>query len=306
MHTIKHGYYAPYFYWMFPLVVANEERIFPKVGVDFKVTDIVAGGQPENKADWYLEAFQKGIRDFYFCCAWQGVYSTNATRKGRIIAAAPSTLLKTFAIYTMPSSDVKSVYDLWKNRYAVAVNKFADAHYVTLKNMRQFLPDSQIQLAHLGGVEQCFRALLDGKVKAATLAGPYADFAQHVGMRRILGLSRDEPTFIVMDETFDNETVSAFLKAVNMAIARIRESPERYRDRYYKEFDMVVKAFLPELAPKLNGFKERMEIPVWADLRQVTRQEFETIRNFMEETGLITGKTTYEELVNSESPMLAK
>jgi hypothetical protein len=69
---------------------------------------------------------------------------------------------------------------------------------------------------------------------------------------------------------------------------------------------MVVKAFLPELAPKLNGFKERMEIPVWADLRQVTRQEFETIRNFMEETGLITGKTTYEELVNSESPMLAK
>ncbi|MBM3898178.1 MAG: ABC transporter substrate-binding protein [Thaumarchaeota archaeon] len=306
MHTIKHGYYAPYFYWMFPLIVANEEAIFPKVGVDFKVTDIVAGGQPENKADWYLEAFQKGVRDFYFCCAWQGVYSTNTTRKGRIIAAAPSTLLKTFAIYTKPDSDVKSVYDLGKNRYAVAVNKFADAHYVTLKNMRQFLPDSQIQLAHLGGVEQCFRALLDGKVKAATLAGPYADFAQYIGMRRVLGLSRDEPTFIVMDETFDKETVSVFLKAVNMAIARIRENPERYRDRYYKEFEMVVKAFLQELAPNLKGFRERMEIPVWADLRQVTRQEFETIRNFMEETGLITGKTTYEELVNPESPILAK
>lgn len=306
MHTIKHGYYAPYFYWMFPLIVANEEGIFPKVGVDFKVTDIVAGGQPENKADWYLEAFQKGVRDFYFCCAWQGVYSTNTNRKGRIIAAAPSTLLKTFAIYTLPNSDVKSVYDLGKNRYAVAVNKFADAHYVTLKNMRQFLPDSEIQLAHLGGVEQCFRALLDGKVKAATLAGPYADFAYHVGLRRVLGLSRDEPTFIVMDETFDKETISAFLKAVNMAVARIRKDPERYRDRYYKEFDMVVKAFLPELVPKLKGFKERMEVPVWADLRQVTRQEFETIRIFMEETGLITGKTTYEELVNTESPILAK
>ena len=306
MHTIKHGYYAPYFYWMFPLIVANEEGIFPKVGVDFKVTDIVAGGQPENKADWYLEAFQKGVRDFYFCCAWQGVYSTNTNRKGRIIAAAPSTLLKTFAIYTLPNSDVKSVYDLGKNRYAVAVNKFADAHYVTLKNMRQFLPDSEIQLAHLGGVEQCFRALLDGKVKAATLAGPYADFAYHVGLRRVLGLSRDEPTFIVMDETFDKETISAFLKAVNMAVARRRKDPERYRDRYYKEFDMVVKAFLPELVPKLKGFKERMEVPVWADLRQVTRQEFETIRLFMEETGLITGKTTYEELVNTESPILAK
>jgi hypothetical protein len=69
---------------------------------------------------------------------------------------------------------------------------------------------------------------------------------------------------------------------------------------------MVVKAFLPELSPKLKGFKERMDVPVWADLRQVTRQEFDTIRDFMEETGLITGKTTYEELVNPESPILAK
>src|SRR3989304_2456274 len=239
MYTIRHGYYAPYFYWMFPLVVANEEGIFKKEGIDFRVTDIVASGQPENKADWYFEAFQKGVRDFYFCCAWQGVYSTNATRKGRIVAAAPSTIVKTFAIYALPDSEVKSVFDIGEHRYPVAVNKFADAHYVTLKNLRQFLPDSQIKLAHLGGVEQCFKALLDGKVKAATLAGPYADFAYHIGMRRGLGLSRDEPTFIVMDETFDKEKISAFLKAVNMAIARIRQDPERYRDRFYKEFDMV-------------------------------------------------------------------
>ncbi len=306
MHTIKHGYYAPYFYWMFPLIVANEEGIFKKEGIDFKVTDIVAGGQPENKADWYFEAFQKGVRDFYFCCAWQGVYSTNATRKGRIVAAAPSTIVKTFAIYALPDSEVKSVFDIGDHQYPVAVNKFADAHYVTLKNLKQFLPDSQIKLAHLGGVEQCFKALLDGKVKAATLAGPYADFAYHIGMRKILGLSRDEPTFVVVDESFDKDTVAAFLKAINGAIARIRKDPDRYKDRFFKEFETVVKAFLPEVAPKLKGFKDRVQVPVWADLRPVDKQEFEAIKGFMEDTGLITGKSKFEELVNTETVVLAK
>ena len=306
MYTIRHGYYAPYFYWMFPLVVANEEGIFKKEGIDFRVTDIVASGQPENKADWYFEAFQKGVRDFYFCCAWQGVYSTNATRKGRIVAAAPSTIVKTFAIYALPDSEVKSVFDIGEHRYPVAVNKFADAHYVTLKNLRQFLPDSQIKLAHLGGVEQCFKALLDGKVKAATLAGPYADFAYHIGMRKILGLSRDEPTFVVVDESFDKDTVAAFLKAINGGIARIRKDPDMYKDRFFKEFETVVKAFLPEVAPKLRSFKDRIQVPVWADLRPVDKQEFEAIKGFMEDTGLITGKSKFEELVDTEPLVLAK
>ena len=306
MHTIRHGYYAPYFYWMFPILVANEEGIFRKEGIDFKVTDIVAGGQPENKAEWYFEAFQKGIRDFYVCCAWQGVYSTNSTRKGRIAAAAPSTVVKTFAIYTLPDSGIKSVFDIGKHQHPVAVNKFADAHYVTLKNLKQYLPDSQIKLAHLGGVEQCFKALLDGKVKAATLAGPYADFAYHIGLRKILGLSRDEPTFVVVDESFDDETIASFLRAINEAIAKIREDPDSYKERYFKEFETVVKAFLPELVPKLEGFKERVQVPVWADLRAVNKEEFESITSFMEQTSLIEGKSSFEELVNTKAVLLAK
>lgn len=306
MYTIRHGYYAPYFYWMFPLVVANEEGIFKNEGIDFKVTDIVATGQPENKADWYFEAFQKGVRDFYFCCAWQGVYSTNSTRKGRIVAAAPSTIVKTFAIYTLPDSGIKSVFDIGRHQIPVAVNKFADAHYVTLKNLRQYLPDSQIKLAHLGGVEQCFRALLDGTVKVATLAGPYADFAYHIGLRKILGLSRDEPTFVVVDESFDDEMVAAFLKAINGAIARIREDPDRYKERYFKEFQTVVKAFLPEVAPKLEDFKNRIQVPVWADLRAVSKEEFESVKGFMEETSLIAGKSSFDELVNTKAVLLAK
>ncbi|MDA4133707.1 MAG: hypothetical protein OK454_11385, partial [Thaumarchaeota archaeon] len=133
--TISHGYYQPYFYWMFPIVVAREEGLFEKEGVTLEVHDIVPGGQPENKAEWYKEALEDRSRDFYFCCAWQGVYSTCETGKGKIGAAIKSTLIKTFGIYVKPDSPIRSILDITENGLEIAVNKNADAHYVTLQNL---------------------------------------------------------------------------------------------------------------------------------------------------------------------------
>ena len=98
--SIRHGYYQPYFYMMFPILVANEQGIFKGEGIDLDIHDIVEGGQPEDKANWYKEAFEEKSRDFYFCCALQGVYSTCTNRKGKISAGIKSTLIKTFAIYS--------------------------------------------------------------------------------------------------------------------------------------------------------------------------------------------------------------
>ena len=150
---------------MFPIVVAREEGLFEKEGVTLEVHDIVPGGQPENKAEWYREALEDRSRDFYFCCAWQGVYSTCETGKGKIGAAIKSTLIKTFGIYTKPDSPIRSILDITENGIQIAVNKNADAHYVTLENLAEFVPASQIKLMHLGGIDGCFKALASGDVR---------------------------------------------------------------------------------------------------------------------------------------------
>ena len=219
--TISHGYYQPYFYWMFPIVVAREEGLFEKEGVTLEVHDIVPGGQPENKAEWYREALDERSRDFYFCCAWQGVYSTCETGKGKIGAAIKSTLIKTFGIYTKPDSPIRNILDITENGVQIAVNKNADAHYVTLENLAEFVPPSQIKLMHLGGIDGCFQALAKGEVQAATLAGPYAEAAEAIGYRRVMALSRTLPTLIVFNDAVETSAANSFLAAVNKAVDKV-------------------------------------------------------------------------------------
>ena len=280
--TITHGYYQPYFYWMFPIVVAREEGLFEKEGVTLDVHDIVPGGQPENKAEWYREALDDRSRDFYFCCAWQGVYSTCETGKGKIGAAIKSTLIKTFGIYTKPDSQIRNILDITENGIQIAVNKNADAHYVTLENIAEFVPASQIKLMHLGGIDGCFKALANGDVH-----------------RRVMALSRTQPTLVVFNDAVETSAANAFLAAVNKAVDRVNGDRPRYHARYVKEFEEVVNKYIPELKDDLPKVKANISLPVWAETKVLGEADFNGIHDFLMEHGLSAKGNGYEETVKT-------
>jgi len=297
--TISHGYYQPYFYWMFPILVAREEGLFEKEGVTLEVHDIVPGGQPENKAEWYREALEDRSRDFYFCCAWQGVYSTCETGKGKIGAAIKSTLIKTFGIYTKPDSPIRNVLDITENGIQIAVNKNADAHYVTLENLAEFVPASQIKLMHLGGIDSCFKALASGAVQAATLAGPYAEAAEAIGYRRVMPLSRTEPTLVVFNDAVTTSAANSFLAGVNKAIDKVNGDRTKYHKRYLKEFEEVVNKYIPELKGDLPKVRERITLPAWAQSKIMSEEDFNGIHEFLMEHGLSAKGKGYEGTVKT-------
>jgi len=303
--NLSHGYYKPYFYWMFPILVANEEGIFEEEGVSLRIHDIVSGGQPEDKANWYKDALDAGSRDFYFCCAWQGVYSTCATGRGRIGAGLRSTLIKTFAIYSKPDSGFENVLDIAKRGTSIAVNKNADAHYVTLKNLSEFISEDRIKFAHLGGVEKCFKALINDEVEVATLAGPYAEAAEAIGYRRLLPLSRTEPTFVVLEEHVNEKVAKSFFKSLNGAVELINGGREKYRQRYLREFSDVIDKYLPEISGDKKSILSKVRLPVWAPVEPVTRNEFNEIQSFLVEKGLsVEGRnfdSTVESVINATS-----
>lgn len=296
---LTHGYYRPYFYWMFPIVVANEENLFEAEGVQMNINDIVAGGQPEDKAGWYREALDSGTRDFYFCCAWQGVYSTCSTGRGRIGAGLRSTLIKTFAIYSKPESGFENVLDIAKRGVEIAVNKNADAHYVTLKNLSEFIPESEIKFAHLGGVEKCFKALINDEVQVATLAGPYAEAAEAIGYRRLLPLSRTEPTFVVLEEHISENVAKSFFRAINAAVDLINGDRSKYRQRYLREFREVLEKYLPEVSDRIDSILPKVRLPAWAPVEPVTRDEFNQIQSFLVEKGLSVEEGSFDSSVES-------
>ena len=297
--TVSHGYYQPYFYWMFPIIVAKEEGYFQPAGINLEIHDIAPQGQPVDKARWYEKALENRSRDFYFCCAWQGIYSTSETGKGKIGAAIKSTLIKTFAIYTRSNTRINSVLDLVEKGVPIAVNKNADAHYVTLKNLSELVPASKIKLAHLGGVERCFKALISGEVDAATLAGPYAEAAEAIGYRRLLPLARTEPTVVVFNESLGKQTVASFLMAINEAVHRINSERAKYKRRYVREFEEVVARYLPELKDSLKAISSNLTLPVWAEAKILSKEEFDEIQGFLLNHGLSPQGRGYEASVDA-------
>ena len=296
---ISHGYYQPYYYWMFPILVAREEGLFEKRGVEIDVHDIVPDGQPEDKAGWYKNAFDTGTRDFYFCCAWQGVYSTCETGRGKIGAALRSTLIKSFAIYTRPDTGISDILDLTARGSPIAVNLNADAHYVTLKNLIEFVPEEKVKLAHIGGVEKCLDALMSKRVDAATLAGPYAEAAEVLGYRKLLPLSRTEPTVIVFNESLGMRAVTKFVEAINDAVDLIDRDRAKYSARYRREFGEVVRKYLPALGPHVTEIQERLPLPVWAEATPLGKEEFGEIHGFLLEQGLSGQGRGYDAVVET-------
>jgi ABC-type nitrate/sulfonate/bicarbonate transport system substrate-binding protein len=303
---ISHGYYQPYFYWMFPILVAREEGFFEKRGVEIDVHDIVPSCQPEDKAGWYKDAFDTGTRDFYFCCAWQGIYSTCETGRGKIGAALRSTLIKTFGVYTRPDTGIEDILELTATGTPVAVNLNADAHYVTLKNLIDFVPEEKVKLAHIGGVEKFLEALMSKKVDAATLAGPYAEAAEVLGYRKLLALSRTEPTVIVFNESLGMAAVTKFVDAVNDAVELINGERSKYVVRYRKEFSEVVNKYLPQLRPHLLEIQKRMALPVWAEAQPLGKEEFGDIHGFLLEQGLSARGRGYDAVVEASAPTPTK
>jgi ABC-type nitrate/sulfonate/bicarbonate transport system substrate-binding protein len=179
------------------------------------------------------------------------------------------------------------------------VNKNADAHYVTLENLAEFVPASDVRLMHLGGIDGCFKALEAGDVQAATLAGPYAEAAEAIGYRRVMPLSRTQPTLIVFNDAVDTAAANGFLAAVNKAVEKVNGDRTRYHARYVQEFEEVVNKYIPQLKADLPKVKARLTLPVWAETKILSEGDFNNIHDFLMEHGLSAQGKGYEGTVKT-------
>ena len=152
---------------------------------------------------------------------------------------------------------------------------------------------------HLGGIDGCFKALAKGDVQAATLAGPYAEAAEAIGFRRVMPLSRTEPTLVVFNEAIDTSAANSFLAAVNKAIDRVNGDRPKYHKRYLQEFEEVVNKYIPELVADLPKVRSKVTLPVWAESKIFSKDEFDGIHEFLLEHSLSAKGTGYEGVVKT-------
>ncbi|MDA4127077.1 MAG: hypothetical protein OK452_07725 [Thaumarchaeota archaeon] len=287
--------------WSFPEIVAKEEGLFEKAGLDVSFYALEpADVEPSNKPSWYKGLTEEGKVDAYSCCAWAALDRLSDGGKNKIVGAT-SSLDYAFTIMVQPNSKIKEVTDLAD--VEILVNLRTGSHYCNLRQLEDQVPYEHIRLVHGGAPQNRLLAMMDGSAQAAALISPYTEVAAALGFREVFKTSMVDVLAYVARSDLPESEVSSFLTALEAAINRIRADPEHYKPLYMKVLRETLSGYPNEYKSKALAAAAAVETSVktvqWGPLKPYAKETFSTIETWMESHSLLEKPISYEQLVNN-------
>lgn len=244
-----------------PWRVAVEQGFFEAEGLKIEYTeDNPQGvdGRVENFPDrWKESQLQKGALEVYPVCEWGAIERVQQLGKGRIIGL--DTTARTGSLMVRKDSKIKSVADL--RNVPIAVTWHAGTFYAAIETLEAAgVPFNEIKLVH---ANDRLDALLSGKTEAAALMEPLVSRAREAGARSLADLRWRGG--IVASDDVDEETAGKLTRALNKAVAWLRENDARSRDELLRDVkpEMRQSGMMPELLGvqdyKSSEFQEKVD-----------------------------------------------
>jgi ABC-type nitrate/sulfonate/bicarbonate transport system substrate-binding protein len=265
-----------------PWRVAVEQGFFKDEGLDVEYQEDnpkgVAGRVEDFSERWKESQLQKGALEVYPVCEWGAIERVAQLGKGKIIGL--DTTARTGAIMVRGDSNVKSLADL--RNVPIAVTWHAGTFYAAIEAMEAAgVPFEEIKLVH---ANDRLDALLSGRAEAAALMEPLLSRAAEAGCRRVAELRWRGG--IVAGDDVDDETVEKLTRALNRAVAWLRQDEERSRQE-----------LLRDLKPELR--KTGM-LPELLGVQSYKPAEFQEKVDWMAARGLLTEKPRYADVVRGK------
>jgi NitT/TauT family transport system substrate-binding protein len=218
-----------------PELVACDEGLFTKEGIEIEWADVDAGvsreartdiGSPKSLDPFHSHGrlFEQGKADMYNACEWGNYCRVQDTKVGSRQVGRRG--IVTFAAMAVaPSSNIYTPQQLASRK--VGVPFYFGTHYLALHMLEGFLTRDQINVCSLPhGSGYRLDLLLRGEVDATTLTEPYISLAEKKGCRMVCSAFY-HGTEVAADRV-DAETYAAFNRAVREAVRRIRTHKRAY------------------------------------------------------------------------------
>src|SRR5262249_16540314 len=208
-----------------PWRVAVEQGFFADEGIEVVYHEDNpkgAEGRVKNFAErWKESQLQQGALEVYPVCEWGAIERVQQLGKGRIIGLDAT--IRTGAILVRKASPVRTLADL--RNVPIAVTWHAGTFYGAIEGREgPGVPFDEIKLEH---ANDRLDALLSGRNEAAALMEPLVSRALQTGCRKIAELRWRGG--IVAGEQIDEETAEKIRRALNRAIAWLRQNEDRSR-----------------------------------------------------------------------------
>ena len=244
-----------------PWRVAVEQGFFDAEGLTVEYFEDnpkgVAGRVEDFSKRWKEQQLQNGALEVYPVCEWGAIERVQALGGGKIIGL--DTTVRTGALMVRKDSAIRSLAEL--RGVPIAVTWHAGTFYAAIETLEAAgVPFDDIKLVH---ANDRLDALLSGTVQAAALMEPLVSRALAQGARSLADLRWRGG--IVAGNDIDDETAAKLRRALNRAIAWLREDEQRSRQEVLRDLspDQRQAGLMPELVGVKNyrpdEFQEKVD-----------------------------------------------
>jgi NitT/TauT family transport system substrate-binding protein len=265
-----------------PWRVAVEQGFFAAEGLNVEYFEDnpkgAAGRVQDFSQRWKESQLQKGALEVYPVCEWGAIERVQSLGGGKIIGL--DTTVRTGALMVRKDSMIDSVSEL--RNVPIAVTWHAGTFYAAIEVLEAAgVPFEEIKLVH---ANDRLEALLSGTTQAAALMEPLVSRALRAGARKIADLRWRGG--IVAGNDVDAETAEKLRRALNRAIAWLRENDERSREQVLR--DLPPEQRKTGLMPELVG------------VEAYRPEEFKKKVDWMMDRGFLNKAPDYGEVVRSK------
>jgi NitT/TauT family transport system substrate-binding protein len=265
-----------------PWRVAVEQGFFAAEGLNVEYHEDnpkgAAGRVEDFSQRWKETQLQKGALEVYPVCEWGAIERVQALGGGKIIGL--DTTVRTGALMVAKDSKIQSPAEL--RNVPIAVTWHAGTFYAAIEVLESAgVPFEEITLVH---ANDRLEALLNGTTQAAALMEPLVSRALAAGARKIADLRWRGG--IVAGNDVDEETAAKLRRALNRAIAWLRENEDRSRQEVLRDLTPAQRA--QGLMPELVGVKT------------YRAEEFQEKVDWMLDRGFLKEAPDYAEVVRSK------
>jgi NitT/TauT family transport system substrate-binding protein len=243
-----------------PWRVAVEQGFFAAEGLNVEYFEDnpkgAAGRVQDFSRRWKESQLQRGALEVYPVCEWGAIERVQTLGGGKIIGL--DTTVRTGALMVRKDSKISAVGEL--RNVPIAVTWHAGTFYAAIEVLEAAgVPFEEIKLVH---ANDRLQALLDGTTEAAALMEPLVSRALKAGARKIADLRWRGG--IVAGNEVDADTAEKLRRALNRAIAWLRENDERSRQEVLRDLppDQRASGLMPELvgveAYRPEEFREKV------------------------------------------------
>jgi ABC-type nitrate/sulfonate/bicarbonate transport system substrate-binding protein len=265
-----------------PWRVAVEQGFFAAEGLNVEYHEDnpkgAAGRVEDFSKRWKETQLQQGALEVYPVCEWGAIERVQTLGHGKIIGL--DTTVRTGALMVAKDSKITLVAEL--RQVPIAVTWHAGTFYAAIEVLEAAgVPFEDITLVH---ANDRLEALLGGTTEAAALMEPLVSRALASGARKIADLRWRGG--IVAGNDVDEDTAAKLRRALNRAIAWLRENEDRSRQE-------VLRDLTPE--QRANGL-----MPELVGVKTYRPEEFQEKVDWMLDRGFLKDAPDYAEVVRSK------